>query len=620
MKSKLSLSLFYYQLLANFFLTLVISSSYLKFAPDTHLASEWLFSRLAFISNFGLIYILLGGGLLILFKIIPYKIFSHIISISIFSLSNIMLLIDTIIFKLYRFHINSLVWNILISEGSSDSIVLGQSTLISFMAYAFFIILFQIGVVLFHAKMTSTSMFKLESVFPLKYFFIILFVINLFDKSTYAYADLTNKTHITRYAKLFPLYQPLTIKKVAKQWGYNINQEIYFDLNKPNGVLNYPLKKLEFPSTINKPNIIIITIDSWRYDMVNEQVSPNIYSFSKNSWVYNNHYSGGNSTRFGLFSMFYGIYGSYWHTILSERVEPVFMKSLRDLNYNIGIWSSTELSWPEFRKTAFIGVPNKIFDKIPGIGAKERDKKQPKLFDAWLDSIPKDKPFFSFLLLDAPHEPYSYPNEFVKFKPTAKEINYMELDKHSDLKPFLNHYKNAVFYDDYVVGELINNLKKKNLLDNTIIMITGDHGAEFYENGFWGHNSAFTKEQIKVPFILYIPKEKPKTIDLKTSHFDIVPTLLEILKCSSPTENYSFGVSLLSNNLASRSFIVSSGWNESAIINDNATLVFSTESYNMNTFELRDQNYEMKQSKEYNKYFKLTDINQVVMNMGKFLK
>ena len=620
MNSKLSSSLFYHQLLANFFLTLIISSSYLKFAPDNNLVSEWIFCRLAFISNFGLIYILLGGGLFLLFKIIPYKIFPYIISISIFSLSNIILLIDTIIFRLYRFHINSLVWNILISEGSSDSIVLGQSTLISFMTYVIFIILFQIGIFLFDIKIASKNRFKLESIFPLKYFFIILFVVNLLDKFTYAYADLTNKTHITRYAKLFPLYQPLTIKKVAKKWGYNINQEMNFNINKPSGVINYPLKKLEFINTKNKPNIIIIAIDSWRYDMVKEEISPNIYSFSKNSWVYNNHYSGGNSTRFGLFSIFYGIYGSYWHTILSERVEPVFMKALRTLNYNIGIWSSTELSWPEFRKTAFIGVPDKIYDKIPGIGAKERDRKQPKLFSAWLDSIPKDRPFFSFLLLDAPHEPYSYPNEFKKFKPTAENINYMDLNKNSDLIPFINHYKNAVFYDDYVIGELINNLKKNNLLDNTIIMITGDHGAEFYEHGFWGHNSAFTKEQIKVPFILYMPNKKPKTIDLTTSHFDIVPTIFEILGCSSPKEDYSFGESLLSSNLASRSFIVSSGWNESAIINDNATLVFSTESYNMNTFELRDKNYEMKNSEEYNKYFKIEDINQVIINMGKFLK
>ena len=58
MNAKLSSSLFYHQLLANFFLTLIISSSYLKFAPDNSLFSEWIFCRLAFISNFGLIYIL----------------------------------------------------------------------------------------------------------------------------------------------------------------------------------------------------------------------------------------------------------------------------------------------------------------------------------------------------------------------------------------------------------------------------------------------------------------------------------------------------------------------------------------------------------------------------------
>ena len=166
MNAKLSSSLFYHQLLANFFLTLIISSSYLKFAPDSNLISEWLFCRLAFISNFGLIYFLLGGGLFLLFKIIPYKIFPYIVSISIFSLSNIILLIDTIIFRLYRFHINSLVWNILISEGSSDSIVLGQSTLISFMTYVIFIILFQIGIFLFGNKITSKNRFKLESIFP----------------------------------------------------------------------------------------------------------------------------------------------------------------------------------------------------------------------------------------------------------------------------------------------------------------------------------------------------------------------------------------------------------------------------------------------------------------------
>ena len=265
--------------------------------------------------------------------------------------------------------------------------------------------------------------------------------------------------------------------------------------------------------------------------MLNENISPEIHSFSKESLIFDNHYSGGNATRFGIFSMFYGLYGSYWHSILSERQEPVLMEKIRKMDYNIGIWSSTQLTWPEFRKTAFIAVPEKLVDRIQGSGAKERDIQHPKLFDAWLDTINNNKPFFSFLFLDAPHEPYSYPESFTKFQPSANKINYMDLNKKSDVEPFFNNYKNAVYFDDYVVGNLIKILKNRNLLKNTVVIITGDHGAEFYERGFWGHNSAFSPEQIKVPFIFYLPDEKPKKYNSLTSHLDIAPTLLELLGC-----------------------------------------------------------------------------------------
>ena len=181
-----------------------------------------------------------------------------------------------------------------------------------------------------------------------------------------------------------------------------------FKHSKSTGLIKYPLKEIEFLKKNTLPNIVIIAIDSWRYDMLNENISPEIHSFSKESLIFDNHYSGGNATRFGIFSMFYGLYGSYWHSILSERQEPVLMEKIRKMDYNIGIWSSTQLTWPEFRKTAFIGVPKQLVDRIQGSGAKERDIQHPKLFDAWLDTI-NNNPFFSFLFLDAPHEPYSYP-------------------------------------------------------------------------------------------------------------------------------------------------------------------------------------------------------------------
>ena len=196
----------------------------------------------------------------------------------------------------------------------------------------------------------------------------------------------------------------------------------------------------------------------------------------------------------------------------------------------------------------------------------------------------------------------------------------MDLNKKSNVEPFFNNYKNAVYFDDFVVGNLIKILKTRDLLNNTIIIITGDHGAEFYERGFWGHNSAFSPEQIKVPFIFYLPNTEPKKFNSLTSHLDIAPTLIELLGSITPYREYCFGQSLLSEEIKNRKFVVSSGWSESAIITKNATLVFSTESYNMNTFEIRNKEYELLSNEKYIDYFESKDINQVISNMGKFLK
>ena len=621
MNAHIRYSTLFWFLLVNIILTLFIASSYLEYAPDSPSLSEWLFSRTAFVSNFAMLYLLLGIILFSLALLVPSILFLRFISGSILSLFNIVLLIDTIIFKLYRFHINSLVWNILITEGSSDSVILGKATFISFTLSIVLILAYEIGSHFLISRIITSNTFSKNGGLRLAYFAIFCLVINIIDKGTYAYADLTNKTYITRYDKLFPLYQPLTIKRYAKKhWGINVNREIEFQQSKSGGILNYPLSELNFVDEVKKPNIVLIVIDSWRYDMLNPEVSPKIHAFSQNALVFDNHYSGGNSTRFGIFSMFYGIYGTYWHTILSERKEPVLMKTIREMDYDIGIWSSTQLTFPEFRKTAFIGIPNQIYDRIEGNGAKERDPQHPVLFDKWLNTLSGNKPFFSFLFLDAPHEPYSYPDDFTHFRPSVNEINYMNLDKKTDLIPFFNHYKNAVYFDDYITGQLLDILKKRKLMDNTILIITGDHGAEFYERGFWGHNSAFSPEQVKVPFIMHLPGKNPKIYKNLTSHCDVVPTLFELMGCTTPFDQYSIGRSMLSNMDQTRDFLVSSSWGKSAIVSNEATLVFSTESYNMGTFEIRDINYDLIANSQYTAAFKASEVARVMSDMGRFLK
>ena len=609
-------------LLVNFLLTLFIGSSYLGHGPDSPPLVEWIYKHIAFISNFALLYLFIGLILWGIVFFIPSIQFFRILSGTVLSLFNVFLLVDTVIFKLYRFHINSLVWNILITEGSSDSVILGQSTLMTFGVSIVLILIFELTAHVLFAKWISNKKILHEnSKLKIVYCAVFCLLINIIDKVTYAYADLTNKTYITQYDKLFPLYQPLTIKRLAKYYfGLDVNREIEFKSSKSGGMLNYPLSELTFNNDVKKPNIVLIVIDSWRYDAMNFDVSPNIYSFAQNAIVFDNHYSGGNSTRFGIFSLFYGIYGTYWHTILSERKEPVFMETLRKLDYDIGIWSSTQLTFPEFRKTAFIGVPDHIKDKLNGSEAKERDPQHPKLFDQWLGKRNNQDPFFAFLFLDAPHEPYSYPDEFIRYTPVVDEINYMDLDKDSNLTPFINHYKNAVYFDDHVTGQLIKILQNRQLMDDTIVIITGDHGAEFYERGFWGHNSSFSPEQVRVPFIMHIPGQKGKVYTHLTSHYDLVPTLFERMGSDLPFDQYSIGKSMLSNIDQDREFLLASSWSESAIISPEATLVFSTESHNMGIFEIRDINYKLIANRRYTDVLKASSVAKVMKDMGRFIK
>lgn len=620
-KSRYHYQTVFWFLLVNFILTLIIATSYLGYAPDAGSFAEWAFVRLALVSNFAMIYLIIGLILLVMVTILPFNFFANVVSLILFWVLNVLILIDVTIFKLFRFHINSVVWNVLMTEGSADSVKLGTGTWITFSGLALGILGIQLIVVFYADRMKDNTFFKRSIAKRFVFGFLICILLNIVDKSIYAYGDLYDKTYITRYARLFPLYQPLTVKKYAKKkWGFEVNREI--ELNRPTtqGILTYPLTELKFNNITDKLNIVIILIDSWRYDMLNPTVTPNIDSFSKKAWVFRNHYSGGNSTRFGIFSLFYGLYGTYWHTFLTERVEPVLLQSLRKLGYSIRISSSTQLTFPEFRKTAFVGVTQYIDDNIQGEGAKQRDPAQADHFITWLDTLTKNKPFFAFLYLDAPHALYSYPEEFIRFKPSVNEINFMNINKKIDVIPFINDYKNAILFDDYVTGKILAGLGERGLLESTIVLITGDHGTEFYERGFWGHTSAFSPEQTKVPLILYIPGRAERLVDVITSHLDIPSTLLELMGCTTPPNQYSLGNPLTSHTEEHQGYVVSSGWAESALIDINGTIVFSTETYNITTFEVRNREYEMFNDPESHLAPRVIKLAEVISGMSRFLK
>ncbi|MBI5573030.1 MAG: sulfatase-like hydrolase/transferase [Elusimicrobia bacterium] len=583
MRNKKLLTLFAF-VLCNFILTLIMGVPYFKFVGGYPL--EIFFTAVAHISNTSMIYIVLVIVLLLLY----FLKFPKIIFIFLFFIVNIMAFIDAGVYKIFRFHINGLVLNTLITQGGWESLDFNTTTEI----FIVFVLVSVFFAELFLYNFLSGFFAKKEFVVAKKHVFFIFalsFLVIVIDKGIYTYSDLKNIPYITRHSKLFPLYQPLTIKKFAqKYFNIKIDEAVSFRLDKKYSGLNYPQKKLEFlENQKSPPNIILILMDSFRFDMLDKNITPNIHNFSKKSLVFENHYSGGNCTRFGVFSICYALYGHYWDLMLGERQPPVFMTALADFGYDFKIMAASKLTFPEFNKTCFVNIPQeKIEDEPRGSTKIERDAAMTDNFIKYIDEKKYKKPFFAFLFYDCPHGSYDSPAEFQKFQPAAETFNYLLLSK-NNIQPVFNRYKNANHYDDALVGKIIAQLEKSGFLKDTVIIISADHGEAFFEKGFYGHNRGFCEEQVKVPLVFYIPGFKHKKYTNITSHLDIIPTIMSLLGCKNSAGDYSQGISLFGNE--KREFVVSYTWDEMAVIDNNSSVVVPLETYNIAGVKIYDGSY-----------------------------
>ena len=145
-------------------------------------------------------------------------------------------------------------------------------------------------------------------------------------------------------------------------------------------------------------------------------------------------------------------------------------------------------------------------------------------------------------------------------------------------KKILNRYKNAVFYLDDL---LTNFIAEARLLlgEDTIVVLSGDHGEEFWEHGFFGHTSNFTNSQVQVPFVMFGPGIDAAVEMLPTSHLDVVPTLLELLGADpSMRREWCLGANLLSPPGPERRR-VSSTWDLLGLHTPDAVLVVPTNTY-----------------------------------------
>ena len=98
-----------------------------------------------------------------------------------------------------------------------------------------------------------------------------------------------------------------------------------------------------------------------------------------------------------------------------------------------------------------------------------------------------------------------------------------------DIQRLKDMYDDVILYIDQYIGELLQILTEANLLENTIIILTSDHGEAFAEHGHFRHGRVY-KEDLHVPLIMRIPGVPAKRIKSPVSLIDVYPTLLDLLQ------------------------------------------------------------------------------------------
>ncbi len=312
------------------------------------------------------------------------------------------------------------------------------------------------------------------------------------------------------------------------------------------------------------PNIILLTADACRpgnmscYGYV-RKTTPNIDRLAKDGVLFTNAFSQSAWTTPGLISIFTSLY-PFTHNVeargdsLNDNVLAL-PEILKKNGYAVPVYQWL-INIPNYQNLGFDVLDKEKF-------CFSRDEELVKLIEAY-----KERKFFIWYHYKSTHLPYNpvppydtmFQGEVVKSeieessglalvkKKSVVKYGTVEF-KDGDRDKILSLYDGEIKrFDDYV-GRLLEKLETSGLLNNTILIITSDHGEELLEHGFVGHastslNAKLYDELIRIPLIIWYPEKfKQKKIESYVQQIDIMPTLMDVIGLQIP-DNFQ-GHSLL---------------------------------------------------------------------------
>ncbi len=302
-------------------------------------------------------------------------------------------------------------------------------------------------------------------------------------------------------------------------------------------------------------NVILISIDTLRADHLgcygyNRETSPNIDALAADSSVFLNTYASSSWTLPSHISMLTSL-NCIHHQVKheDERIDPEII-TLADM-MRINSFSCAAFTGGGFVSSSY-GF-SKGFDLYnEGVGAVFHQDSAERVYRAasdWIDRH-QERDFFLFIHTYQTHNPYVCPYPYkVMFLDEEAKVGNIDLKGHlggpknifkkipkPEVRNIIALYDAEIRYtDEKLIGQLVNKLKQIGLYQQTMIIVTSDHGEEFFDHGGWEHGHTLYDELIKVPLIIKFPDLKYKGQRSKTmvSLVDLMPTICDEMRVDS---------------------------------------------------------------------------------------
>lgn len=300
-----------------------------------------------------------------------------------------------------------------------------------------------------------------------------------------------------------------------------------------------------------RPNIILISIDALRADHLSiygypYPTSPHIDEFARKSTVFELAYCPIPKTSASFASLMTGLHPFTHltqpnHDSLDEKFITL-AEALKLRGYHTeAVIDNSNLS-PKFKF-------DQGFDRYVTVweDREKREESTPYITQRVVEFLanPPDKPFFLWAHYIEPHFPYVPPSRFIEDRPGGRVLadipkaiivaTKRQLADRSREGDFVALYDATVKYVDAEFQKIMDLIQKKGYDQNSIIILTADHGEELGEhNFFFDHGPLTFNSSMRVPLIVFTPGENGRRLRYPVSLMDIYPTVLEMLGLIAP--------------------------------------------------------------------------------------